>query len=183
MNSNTPISVYVVSLFVALAIAGGYFFPRPLAPQIALSASPQGSTFGNSLSASVTMNLAGPTGTTTSILNTDSNDRLVTSSHLGCEGVGNSFTPGTGTGLANLTFSVGTTSTNFSSSIIAPNPFAKIAAYNAATNTVNMELSSSTLATATSSLAIVWPAGSYMTFWFNATNTAVCTAGVSYLGY
>lgn len=151
--------------------------------QFTAGSSPTGSTFGTAKLAAITMALAGSTGTTTSIQNTDSNDRLVTASHAACEGVGTSQTAGSGSGLANLTFSVGTTSLNFASATTTtPAPWAKIAVFNVATNTINAEVSSTTLATATSSNAIVWPAGTYMTFWWNATNTATCTVGVSYLG-
>lgn len=144
--------------------------------------SPAGSNFGTAKFAGVAINLASPgaNATSTSITNTDSNDRYVTNFKVGCENVGTSKTAYTGTGLSSLQVSIGTTTAS------APATFSSFAAValnlNIATNTVNLIVSSSTLQTATSSMAMVWPTGTPMTFAFNATNTAVCTVGVDYIG-
>lgn len=172
--------IYVVGIVIGVvALIGSYYYPKVLNN---VGASPSGSTFGDAKTASVVISLASPgaNGTSTSILNTDTNDRYVTSWHTACENMGTSKTAYTGAGLANLQESVGTTTTAAPATFIS---FSAIASgFNLATGTTNMLVSSSTLATATSSLAIVWPANTYMTFSFNATNTAVCTTGVNYIG-
>lgn len=144
--------------------------------------SPTGATFTTSKTAGIAMNLANPgqNGTSSSLLNTDSNDRYISSDHIGCENVGTSRTAYTGAALANLQLSIGTTTTGTSSSFSSV--FPTMLNFNLGTSTVNLLVSSSTLLTATSSNAAVWPAGTYLTFSFNATNTAMCTVGVDYFG-
>ena len=169
----------VVVVLVAGAIAGGYFYPKLTQ---SFGTSPQGATFSTEKTAAVAINLSAPgaNATSTSILNTDSNDRYVSSAHIGCENVGTSKTAYTGTGLANLQLSVGTTTT------AAPGVFSSAEAImsnlNLATATQGMLVSSSSLLTATSTYATIWPSNTYMTFFFNATNTATCTVGVDYFG-
>lgn len=164
---------------VTLLIAGGYAYPKSL---FVAGTSNPGTTFGSAKFAGVAVNLASPgaNGTSTSILNTDSNDRYVTSFKIGCEKLGTSLTAYTGAPLANLLVAVGTTTTAAPASFVS---FAAITnAMTVPTTTINLLVSSSTLQLATSSLAGVWPTNTYMTFFFNATNTAVCTAGVDYFG-
>lgn len=172
----------IIAVLAVLILSGlGAWYWHSQHSQLA-GASPSGATFGDSKQAAVVVNLANPgaNGTSTSLLNTDSNDRYVTSVELGCENVGTSLTAYTGTGLANLLLSVGTTTTAAPASF---NGFANVAQnIKLSTSTVNLEVSSTTLALATSSLAAVWPTNTYMTFFFNATNTAACTVGVKYLG-
>lgn len=178
MNTKTLLKI-VGSIVLVIAIIGGYIYPKVV--KLA-GTSPSGATFGDQKIAMVAVNLANPgaNGTSTSILNTDSNDRYVESSRVGCENVGSSKTAYSGTALAALQFSVGTSSTAAPTSIV---PFAFVAsAVNLSTSTGSVFFASSTLATATSSLAAIWPTNTYMTFTFNATNTATCTVGVSYFG-
>ncbi len=179
MKTST-ITKIVVGIVAVLAIAGAYVFPQYIPTQLA-GISPAGSTFLNAKFAGVAINLAntGANGTSTSILNTDANDRFVVASKIGCSGVGTSQTAYTGAGLANLLVSVGTTTA------AAPAGFTSFAAVatNVAlsTSTVNLLFASSTLVTGTEN-ATLWPTNTYMTFYFNATNTARCTVGVEYLG-
>lgn len=186
MNKKHSIALIVVAL-VAL---GAYFFPRSVYQTIVQqvpgqslgAASPVGSNFSNAKFAGVTISLVTPgaNGTSTSILNTDVYDRYVTATKIGCQVVGTSQTAYTGAGLSSLQFSVGTTSTSAPGTHISWANVMKNFAVS--TSTVDLLVSSSTLATATSTLASVWPTGSYMTFSTNATNTAQCTVGVDYFG-
>lgn len=176
--------IIAIAVVLGVIILGCVWAYKANAPQSVLTGatSPVGSTFNNAKFAGVTISLASPgaNGTSTSMLNTDAYDRYVSSFKVGCEGVGTSKTAYAGTGLANLQVSVGTTTT------AAPASFSSFAAialnFNLGTSTTNLLVSSSTLATATSSLAAVWPTNTYMTFFFNATNTAACTIGTEYFG-
>ena len=169
----------VIALIVTVAIYGAYQYP--IAQQVA-GTSPTGTTYNTAKFAAAVISLAsaGANGTSTSLYNGDANDRYVSSAKIGCEGVGTSKTAYTGTGLAALTYTIGTSSTAAPATFTG---FANIAnAVTLATATVDVLVASSTTATATSTLATIWPAGSYMTFTFNATNTAACTVGVEYFG-
>lgn len=180
MSTKNIILGIVVLLGIA-GVIGGYQYPKSQIVQVA-GTSPSGSTFNVAKFAGIAVNLAlpGANGTSTSILNTDSNDRYVTSFKVGCEGVGTSQTAYTGAGLSALLLKVGTTTT------AAPATFTSFAAvalnFTVTTSTPVVLVSSSTLLTATSSLAAAWPTQTYMTFYWNATNTAACTEGVEYFG-
>lgn len=164
------------TLVVIIAVIGAYYFPKVVTTA---GTSPSGSTFSSAKFAAVAINLANPgaNGTSTSILNTDANDRYVSAFKVGCEAVGSSKTAYTGAGLAALLISVGTTTT------AAPASFTSFAAvatnFTLGTSSTNLLVASSTLLTGTENAAI-WPTNTYMTFYFNATNTAVCSVGVDY---
>lgn len=148
----------------------------------ALGASTAGTTFSTEKIGAVAINLANPgaNGTSTSVLNSDANDRFVTAVKLGCENVGTSNTAYTGTGLISLQLTIGTTTTS-APATIPTNKNLLANAFVVSTSTVNLTVASSSAAFG-NQLSTLWPAGSYMTFWLNATNTATCTIGVSYLG-
>src|ERR1700694_2136690 len=166
----TPQKV-VLALGIALVITGVIWFLVNKQAPVMLGSSPVGTSFNDAKVSAIAINLAnvGANGTSTSILNTDAGDRYVSSVELACEGVGTSKTAYTGTGLAGLQMNVGTTSTAAPATFVSAMPLASAIAF--ATSTSNFILSSSTLAIATSSNAMVWNANSYMTFNFNATNT------------
>lgn len=177
MNNKFTLSIVAVLGLLVGLVAGHSLWPQNIA-----TASPAGSTFSNAKFAGITINLANQSanGTTSSIVNTDANDRYVTSFKIGCENVGTSGGNNAGAGYAALQFNIGTTS---ASAPVAFSSFAAIALnVKVSTSTTNVLVSSSTLLTATSSLATVWPSGTPMTFYSNATNTAVCTVGVEYFG-
>ena len=172
----------VGALIIAVAIYGGYQYPK----LVAFGAAPAGSTFNDAKFAGVAINLASPgaNGTSTSILNTDANTRYVTSFNLGCSGVGTSLSANAGSGIANLLVTVATSSAASPNALVG---FSDVAnALVVATTSVNAYTATSTIAagqtmTASSSLSSVWPTNTYMTFFFNATNTALCTVGVHYI--
>ena len=151
-------------------------------PKANLGASPAGSTFGDAKQAMIAINLAAPgaNATSTSILNSDGNDRFITSEEVSCEGVGTSKTAYTGAGLASLTLTVATSSTAAPASNANSNTLPVITI---ATSTAYFGIASSTVgAPGNSSVSNVWAANSDLTFTANATNTALCTVGVKYIG-
>lgn len=175
----------VVGVVVLIAIYGGYEYPVALPQTVGTSTT--GTTFGTAKFAGVAVNLANPgaNGTTSSVLNTDANDRYVSSIKIGCEGVGTSLTAYTGAGLASLTMFAATSSSQTPTS----NAFNtnKVGGGNVTigTSTVTFAEGSSTTqggATAGNNAATysIWPTGTYMVFTTNATNTALCTFGVDY---
>jgi len=174
MNNNYLIGLVVV-LFVAI---GAYFYPG--ASTSLLGASPSGATFGDAKIASIAINLAAPgtNATSSSILNTDSNDRFIMSEEIGCEGVGTSKTAYTGTGLASLTLTMATSSTAAPTANGNANTLPVITI---GTSTPNFVIASSTAGTpGTNLVSNIWAAGSYLTITANATNTAACSAGIRY---
>ncbi len=134
-----------------------------------------GTTFNTAKVAQINLSLASASATSTSLLNTDDNDRIVTDAFATCSGLGTSLTAYTGAGLAALTIQAATSST----ATLGLN-----ANLNYALN-VTMATATADGYTATSTYTLVasrrWAAGSYMVFFSNATNTALCSPGVHYL--
>ena len=168
---------YLIGLLIV--VLAGITYLGVSYPKANLGASPAGSTFGDAKQAMIAINLAAPgaNATSSSVYNGDANDRYVTSLDYGCEGVGTSKTAYTGAGLAALTMTVGTTTTP--APAVIPSALVLASATTIATSSATLVVASSTSGGAASAL---WPTGTYMTFWFNATNTAVCTVGVKYFG-
>lgn len=167
---------------------GGFVVHELTVPQTIVEqsagASPTGSTFTQQKQLAITMNLA--SGTSTSVQNTGSTDVYLTTFNLACTGVGSSQTAYTGAGLANLTVKAATTSTSFSSNTptsntAVPNSNLSLTTTNIATSSATTVVSSSSIQDITTSFMII-PAGAYLTFITNATNTATCTFGAEYLG-
>lgn len=168
------------AVVIGLAIAGGYYYPKAFVSVQA--GSPAGSTFNTAKFAGVVANLAAPgtTGTTTSVLNSDAGDRYVTGVRYACNVLGTSKTAYTGADLANLTLSIGTSSTAGANSIGAT---AKVLTNGLIpTTTPQFSTASSTAQLGVGGTASIWHTGEYMNFQTNATNTAVCTFGVDYIG-
>lgn len=146
-------------------------------------ASPAGSTFSSAKIAAVSMvpSAPGTNATTSSILNGDANDRIIIDGGVSCEGIGTtSNSPAAGGGaLANWTLKAATTSTS------APADVGSLVNFN-----VNMNIATSAPANYVSTTTNpvlgnsgrIWLAGSYETFWWNATSTATCQPYVHYLG-
>lgn len=135
---------------------------------------------GINLASAGTAGATGANGTSTSILNPSATDVYVTSIKAGCQGVGTSKTAYTGTGLLALTLSVSTTSTA-GPTAVGTNLVAG-AALTLGTSTTQFVIASTTAAApGNAAISVVWPAGSYLTFQTNATNTAMCTFGADYI--
>lgn len=124
------------------------------------------------------VNLAAPgaNATSSSLFNATGQDLYTTTVKVGCENVGTSKAAYTGGGLAALQMTVGTSSS--AAPAAAPTNALLAGAVNIGTSTPYFVMASSTNGAISATGIAVWPAGSYMTFWFNATNTAVCTVGV-----
>lgn len=182
LSSNMKNINKIILGLVCVCILGIAVYLVKSPTQDVAGSSPVGSSFSTAKFYGVTVNLATPGvyGTSTSILNTDSQDRYVSALKVGCQGVGQSKTPYTGAGNVNLQIIAGTTTT----AAPATSTLAQSLAMNftIATGLPTAFVSSSTLQTATSTNATVWAANTYMTFFFTATNTAVCTVGVDAFG-
>lgn len=171
----------VLILIVGIGI-GHYFFGTTTVVTNSFGNSPAGSNFGDPKQAAVAINLAAPgaNGTSTSMLNSDGNDRMITSEIFTCEKVGTSQTAYTGTGLASLTITMATSSTAAPAINGNTNTLPVVTV---ATGTPQFTISSSTAATPGNGLVgNIWAAGSFLTITANATNTALCTGGVTYVG-
>ncbi len=130
--------------------------------------SSSGSSFSTRKTASVTISPSSLSATSTAILNTDATDRLVTDGFAACTSVASQ--PAVSTWI----LQAATTS----------------AATGAFTNTsyalnISIATTSAIAYTASSSYGFdayrYWATGTYMTFMFNASNTAACTVGVNYV--
>ncbi len=164
----TTLQKVAVGLVVAPAIVGGYFFPGAVQNQIA-GTSPAGSTFSSAKIAAINYTTSTSAASSTSLLNTDANDRYITDEFIACYGV-----KGQG-----ITITAATTSV--SSLGLQGNP-------NLVTNIFGTTTTSSTffyVASSTESAPTytgrLWAAGSYLTFVASSTNAGICTVGVHYL--
>jgi hypothetical protein len=176
-TTTKAILALVIAAVVAGGVYGGYKFLF-YKPQIVAGTSTQGGTGSTARQYNVYgVNLAAPgaNATSSSILNTTGNDLYVTALKVGCEGVGTSQTAYTGTGLASLTLKAATSST--ASTPVNGNTFLA-GSITISTSSSQFVEASSTASSGSNSVNYVWLAGSYMNFWTNATNTAVCTFGV-----
>lgn len=184
MSNAKIFGAFVVAAVLALVLIGGYYYPAApaqIAPVMYAGTSPQGATFNTAHFGGIAAILAAPgvNATSSSVLNTSSSDYYVTSIKIGCEGVGTSQTAYTGTGLAALTLKVATSSTaapatNGNTNLVGGGSIT------IATSTTNFTLSTSTAAGGSTNVYTIWPAGAYLTFTTNATNTASCTFGADY---
>lgn len=126
--------------------------------------------------ASITVAPALTAGTTTSIYNGSGVDRFIQNSFVACTGVGSSLTYLTGAGLAAWTVQMSTSSSAVDAKTNA----------NYASN-ITIATSSAWSYTASSTKGVlgdvsgIWPSATYLNITFNATNTAACTVGTSYL--
>ena len=145
-------------------------------PEQIAAGSPTGTVFNSAKIAMV--NWVMSTGaTSTSVYNGDASDRYIQGFNYGCSGVGSSFTPLTGAGIANFSVSAATTSTNAPATIANTN-FVLNTVF--ATSTPDQYVGSSTPGLTGNAFVRRWAAGSYLTIFSSATNTAACTIGVDY---
>lgn len=171
----------IAVLILVGAVYGAYLYPASTTVFVQ-GTSPQGSTGRTSTQANIYgVNLANPgaNATSSSILNSSSNDYYITSLKVGCEGVGTSKTAYSGAALAALTLKVATSAT----AAIATNGNTNVVgggAITIGTSTPNFVLSTTTASGGNNNVYNIWGAGTYLTFTFNATNTAVCTVAGDY---
>lgn len=185
MKQNIILGAVVVVLLAA--IAGGYYYPK-----FTVLSGATGSTFTTAKYAGVAIDLSTNTGaTSTSILNTDTSSRYITNTAVTCTNMGSSFTAVTGTGLATLQLTIGTSTSASPAAVVSVGPFSRVASalvFSTSTAPIG-QLASTTLQTSTSTLGVLWKSGEYLSFWWNATNTPAsgqttvpCTEGVYYTG-
>lgn len=157
----------LVGVIMLLVIVGAYVYPRQ-SPQLA-GASPAGSTFTTSKEASVVYLPATSAASSTSILNTDANNRFITSGTVACfgtNGQGGTFTVATTT-IPNLGLQG---NTNYAENIVATTTTSSLLMYTAS--------STEGVLTYTSR---VWPAGVYETVVDSAVTGASCTISLHYV--
>lgn len=145
--------------------------------EVAVGTSPTGSTFSTARIGEIVQTPVSAAATSSSIQNTDANDRVILDAGVYCEGVGNWFAQ-TGAGLATLSYWAATSSTNAPSTGIIGAP---LAAMNVTVATATSKTYAAT-STSYSNFARIWNTGSYLTFQPTGTSTtAVCTPFVHYI--
>lgn len=177
--NNSQLLKWVGIIAGVLAVIGGYFYPGGTSTIVQSF----GTTSGNSSTRSTAGFAFNPTSasatTTSSLLNSDGNDRVITSVDTACSGLGTSQTAYSGSGLAALNFQIATTSTSAPVTLGNTNYI-----YNStiATSSTTFYESTSTPGLTAGNLQVRrWPASTYVTVSSNATNTAACIINVNYL--
>ncbi len=197
MKQNLTLGAIVVVLVVA--IGGGYFFPKleNQEQQDQAVGSPVGTTFANAKVAAI--NLFPTNGaTSTSVLNSDASDRFVIDNFVACTGATTTYAAVTGSALTSLGWIIkaattstlapaviGNTNLVMNDAIATGTVAAGVASdYGGVVLVASTSIASSSPLVNNAGAAAQmfrWAAGSYLTFWSNATNTANCTVGVHYL--
>jgi hypothetical protein len=167
----------VITLAALALIGGAYLYPKKT-PSITVGTSPVGTEFGTAKIASINFSLASHLATSTSIFNNSQQDRIIKDTFVACDTVGTSKTAYTGAGLANLIIRIATTTTN-SPAIVSNTNY--IGNYTAVATTSPVVYTASSTEGVITGYSRVWPSQTYLTFSSNATNTAQCTVGASYL--
>jgi len=165
----------ILGALIVVAIAGAYLYPQA---QI-LTGTTSG-TAGTQHIAEFAFNPTVATATSTSVLNSDAQDRVVRGVDVACSGVGTSKTAYTGAGLAALTFTAATTSTSAPAALGNTN-YTFNATVGTSTTDVYVATTTSNGVNSATGNSMRWQTGTYMTVASNATNTAACVVSVSYL--
>lgn len=170
--------VVLAALLGLLAFAGYSPFLKTVVNQFGTTAG----SAGTRRIAEFTINPTTASATSSSsLINSDGNDRVITSADVMCSGLGTSLTAYTGAALSSLIFSIATTSTSAPIALGNSNFI-----YNGtiATSSVTFYDASSTPGLTSSSQIGVnrrWPTSTYLTVTSNATNTAACVVNINYL--
>lgn len=176
------IDIKLVLAIGLCAVIGAVGWFLPLQKPMPLAVSPVGTTFGTAKIADVNWTPTTASATSTSVKNSDANDRFVKSVHYFCTGMGTNFFSQTAAGVSALVFQAATSS---SASIVSNLPTSNyILSTNVSTSSdVSVLTSTSTPGKTATQEYLRWPAGSYIVFTANATSsTASCTIGVDYAG-
>lgn len=168
---------FVGAVFGTIAFFGLSPFGKTVVQQV--FGSPAGTTFNTGKVVAVDISPATQTSTSSSVLNTDASNRWIASfGFSGCTGTQNSQTDLTGTGLASWFVQAATTTvanqglqgnTNYALNLTIPTSTAGVPAIVAASTSTP------------SAVFGIWAPGTYMTFTFNATNTAACVVEMDYI--
>jgi len=144
-------------------------------PKFVIPTGTVGATFGSAKIAAINITPATADATSSSILNGDANGRWILSGFTSCTGMGSSQTYLTGAGLASLKLQAATTSV------------ANLGLQGSTNLAINQtvgtstEFSNNSTTTINANVLAFWAPNTYLTFTFNATNTAACTTGVYYI--
>lgn len=185
MNNKT-ITVWSIAL-VLVGFAIGYAVFHRSNQNLAGAVSTPGTTNASSRIASIIFSPT--TSTSTWILNSDSNDRVMKAFEAVCTGIGTSQLAYTGAGLSStgLNIEVSTSSTNTASSTNTNYFVDQNMSITTTTPAIAYVASSSPGNTGTTSAATllpalnrIWLAGSYAQIWTNATNTMSCNITIPY---
>lgn len=180
MSGKSILSIIFAVVIVA-AVYGAYQYPH--SESVTQSFGTTSGTAGTRHIAQFSFNPTTASATTSSILNSDGQDRVVTSVDVACSGLGTSRVAYTGGGLTSLglLFSVATTAASAPAALGNTN-FTYGPGGIATTSATFWEASSTPGTTGvTIDASRRWAAGSYMTISSNATNTAACFVDVNYL--
>lgn len=173
----------VIVLVLIIAIAGGYEYPK-FHYSVGV-VSPAGTTNSTFQIASVNITPLTAAATSTSLLNNTTIDRSVTGLDIFCQGLGvsNQFSIGQtgGLTLSNLVLQTATTT--------VPNEgfqgASSLSIYASTTIATTTPLGTTFTSTSTEGVVTginrIWPAGTYWTIDFNATNTAACTVSTKFI--
>lgn len=175
----TTLQKSVLAFFGLAALLGAvaFFGLSPFSKEVTqqVFGSPVGTTFNTAKVVAVNITPSTQGATSTSVLNTDATARYIANyGMVGCTGVGTSQTDLTGTGLAALLVQAATTSVA-NQGLQGNTNYAMNLTVSTSTTFVNSSTSTPSV------MAGYWAAGTYMTFTFNATNTAACTVEMDYL--
>lgn len=167
---------YIAGVLVVLVVIGGYFYPK-LPTVFGNAASPSGSTFGDSKIAFTSWFPASNAATSTSMLNTDGNDRIINTLDYWCSSLTSvNGAPLTSTGWI---FTAATTSVANQGLQGSTN---YVLSTTVATTTAELWVSSSTPGNTSTVDYRRWAPNTYLTINSNASSTANCTIGISYRG-
>lgn len=172
-------SLKVLGLIILVTIlAGGYFYPKQVQNNNVGAASSSGQTFSGSNSTTVTF--APLTSSSTSILNNGGNDRDITKVVVSCQGIGTSYSYNGATAIASWQLS------NVATTSVSSNGNQGNVNYMYAATTIATTSPYSFMSTTTEgviyAVSRIWPVNTYLTFNFNATNTAACSLTADYFG-
>lgn len=169
-------TLFVVGIIVLMGVAVLGFARITNDESVAVTASPAGATFNTARVAAININPIDITSTSSSMLNSDANDRIVTDAFVTCSGLVTTMSGMSGA-VADFRWLAATSST------AAPIPAITnvFAAMNMAVATSTSDGYAATT-TYTSPFSRRWNTGTYLVFQANATSSAAtCQAGVHYL--
>jgi hypothetical protein len=172
----------IIALVIAVVAAGGVYggYKFLLTPPIGGSAT--GSTFNSAKVAETIMAPVSNSATTSSILNSDTSDRVITDYFVACATSTGAVFAQTAAGVNTFQWTAATTTTSAPSNLDGNSN--TIFTINLGTSTTDNSYAASTTNSAKVSNR-TWLAGSYITFAANATSsnkTLSCEVGVHYLG-
>lgn len=178
---NKSLALLIGLVVVAAGVVGYFTLGKDDAAVTQVGTSVTGNTFNTAKTAMIVWAPTTAAGTSTSILNSDANDRIVKQTQFFCSGLTNAFAQ-TSAGVASLQFTMATTATANPAAITNANTLLTAAVV--ATSSPALFVASTSpgvTGTAGKDFARVWAANSYLSVTANATSsTQGCIIGVDY---